>query len=461
MTMITSNKQQIGAGTTDGLVVQPALDSAGNAAKLAFLGGAPAAQLSGPAQSAVTRGLACGSLCTFSTTLTPGGVLTITTTGASMPVITPGTGASWTVAANDIVVLNKPTAQAGLGVGNTRISAVGVVGLTFSNFSGATVTATAGEKYAMVALRSFGAITSVLTPAPVISNSISEQQFTVTGVRAGEVLIVSKPTTQAGLDIMGVRVVSNNVVGISFGNVTAAAVTPTGGETYSFLSLGGLDAVNNEMLVQATVTPGLITSQAVTSVSVTVSTVAASDVVTGVMKPTGQTGVTVTGGFVSAVGAVGLTFVNPTAGGLTPTGAEVYHIKLYRPAPAAPCSVYSVTLSPASVAANTTAEQTFTVTGIVAGTVVWVNSQAPQTGLGIVGCRVSGTNSVCITFGNATAAVITPTASATYVFANFNVPFDAAGVSVAQSAELVSQQQSVLTNALRAALVNHALIPGA
>jgi hypothetical protein len=429
--------------------------------KVAIFGGTPVVQPSGNAQAAITRGLACGSLCTFSATLTPGGVLTITTTGAG---ITPqtGTSASWVVAANDLVVLNKPSAQAGLGVGNVRVSAAGVVGLTFSNFSAATVTATAGEKYAMVAIRGFGVLTATLTPSPVLANTIVEQQFTVTGVRAGEVAIVSKPTTQAGLDIMGCRVVSNNLVGITFGNVTAATITPTAGEAYSVFSVGGMDATNNELLIQANLNPtALITNIGVTTINVVVSTIAASDTVTGVQKPTAQAGLACTGGFVSAAGAVGLVFCNPTAGALTPLLNEVYGIKVYRPNPVAPCTVISTTLSPSSVAANTTAEQTFTVTGIVAGTVVWVNSQAPQAGLGIVGCRVSGTNSVCITFGNSTAAAITPTASSTYVFADFNLPFDTAGVSVAQSASTVDQQQSLLTNAIRSALVALTGIAGA
>lgn len=430
--------------------------------KVSIFGGTPVVQPSGNAQAAITRGLACGSLCTFATALTPGGVLTITTTGASMPVITPGVSASWTVATNDLVVLNKPTAQAGLGVGNARISAAGVVGLTFSNFSAATITATAGEKYAMVAIRGFGVLTAALTPAPVLSNTIVEQQFTVTGVRVGEVAIVSKATTQAGLDIMGCRVVSNNTVGITFGNVTAAAITPTGGETYQVFSVGGIDCVNNELLVQATLsTTAILTAVSVTSINVVVSTIAASDTVTGVMKPVGQTGVGCIGGFVSAAGAVGITFVNPTAAALTPTINEVYGIKVYRPNPVAPCSVYSTTLSPSSVAANTTAEQTFTVTGIVAGTVVWVNSQSPQNGLGIVGCRVSGTNSVCITFGNSTATAITPTPGATYVFANFNLPFDASGNSLVQSGSQVDQQASILTNAMRTALVSLTAMAGA
>lgn len=77
--------------------------------------------------------------------------------------------------------------------------------------------------------------------------------------------------------------------------------------------------------------------------------------------------------------------------------------------------VASVTLSPALVAANTTAEQTFTVPGIKVGdAVVEVNKPTSQAGLGIVGVRVSAANTIGITFGNNTAAGITPTASETY-----------------------------------------------
>ena len=77
-------------------------------------------------------------------------------------------------------------------------------------------------------------------------------------------------------------------------------------------------------------------------------------------------------------------------------------------------SVISVTLSPAAVSANTSAEQTFTVNGLLAGDHVAVNKPSAQTGLGIVGCRVSADNTLAITFGNFTGGSITPTASEVY-----------------------------------------------
>lgn len=76
---------------------------------------------------------------------------------------------------------------------------------------------------------------------------------------------------------------------------------------------------------------------------------------------------------------------------------------------------FSLALSPAAVAANTTAEQTFAVTGLKVGDVVLtVVKPTAQAGLGICGARVSALDQIAITFNNNTAAGITPTAAETY-----------------------------------------------
>lgn len=77
----------------------------------------------------------------------------------------------------------------------------------------------------------------------------------------------------------------------------------------------------------------------------------------------------------------------------------------------------SRTLSPASVAANTTAEQIFAVPNILpTDVVVDVTKPTFQAGLGIVGTRVSSAGNVGITFINATASPIVPTAAEVYQF---------------------------------------------
>jgi hypothetical protein len=76
--------------------------------------------------------------------------------------------------------------------------------------------------------------------------------------------------------------------------------------------------------------------------------------------------------------------------------------------------VLALTLSPASVANATSAEQTFTVKGLHLGDYVAVNKPTSQAGLTITNTRVSADNTLAIAFGNLTAATITPTASEIY-----------------------------------------------
>lgn len=70
---------------------------------------------------------------------------------------------------------------------------------------------------------------------------------------------------------------------------------------------------------------------------------------------------------------------------------------------------FEVVLNPAAVAANTTAEQTFTVTGLGLNDIPLALIKPSATaGLGVVGIRVSAINTLAVTFINATAGVIDP-----------------------------------------------------
>lgn len=71
---------------------------------------------------------------------------------------------------------------------------------------------------------------------------------------------------------------------------------------------------------------------------------------------------------------------------------------------------YTSALTPTSVAANTTAEQTFTVAGLSTNDLVFVNKPSLNAGLGIVGTRVTATDTLGITYINATGGGLTPTA---------------------------------------------------
>jgi len=433
------------------------------ATELVGMHGAVQAQLSGPAQAALTRGVPAGVIATYVSTQSPSAV-NANVTGERQFTVQTGTGATMLVAATDLCYVNKITAQAGLGYGNVRVSASNTAQVTFSNFTGSQITPTSTEAYTLVALRGLPSTSVTLSPAAVPANSTVEQQFSVTGIPAGALVAVSKPTSQAGLDIGGVRVISNGVVGVTFINVTASPITPTAAESYTFWALFGLDAANNDIYAQMNAgTVGAIGAGVVASGGATTFTgVLATDAVTGWFKPTSQA---------AATNAAILAGALPTANtltpyfagigsGLTPTAGEVYQFRLSRLNPVAPLVLYTPTLTPVAVAANTTAEQTFTVPGLVAGTPVWINKPSYTVGLSIVGVRVSAANTLAVTYGNTSAASITPPSEA-YTVGNFQVPTPGAGNCVYQTVYRAGEALATLVNAVRASLVGKGVMAGA
>lgn len=73
------------------------------------------------------------------------------------------------------------------------------------------------------------------TQAQVSANTTVARNFTIAGLKAGThyPLAVFKPTEQAGLAIASQRVSADNTLTITYENNTAAAITPTAGETYA------------------------------------------------------------------------------------------------------------------------------------------------------------------------------------------------------------------------------------
>jgi len=136
------------------------------------------------------------------------------------------------------VVVNKPTAQAGLGITNVRTVSAGVVGITFENFTAATITPTASQSYAFFAAREVAiapvmkTVTASLAPVAVAPNTTAEQTFTVAQVPSTAQVYVNKPSLTTGLGIGTARVSAANTVAITFINNTSATITPPT-ETYT------------------------------------------------------------------------------------------------------------------------------------------------------------------------------------------------------------------------------------
>lgn len=268
-----------------------------------------------------------------------------------------------------------------------------------------------------------------VTATSVAPNTTAEQTFTVTGVATGQVVVVTKPTTDAGIGIVGMRVSATNTVGITFANDTAATITPTAGQTYAF------DVVPVAMVISAALTPAAVAPNTFIEQDFNVGGLPANAPVV-VNKPTAQAGLGIVGVRMVSAGVVGITFANFTAATITPTAAETY--SFFAAAAISLAAVFrsfTQTLTPASVAANTTAEQTFTVPGLPAGSQVVVNKPSVTTGLGIGNARVSALNTLAIEYVNNTSAAIVPP-SEVYTIGSFPAALAAAGSSTAFNGEV-------------------------
>lgn len=78
---------------------------------------------------------------------------------------------------------------------------------------------------------------------------------------------------------------------------------------------------------------------------------------------------------------------------------------------------YEQELDVTSVAANTTSEQTFTVSGLTTRDAVFVTKPSHNTGLGVVNARVSAADTLALTFMNTTAGAIDPSAETYFIVA--------------------------------------------
>lgn len=81
----------------------------------------------------------------------------------------------------------------------------------------------------------FMAITATIDPASVATITTVEQDFTVTGLLAGDIVVaVNKPTCTTGLGICNARVKAADTLSLTFVNPTAGSVN-AGSETYTLL----------------------------------------------------------------------------------------------------------------------------------------------------------------------------------------------------------------------------------
>ena len=80
-------------------------------------------------------------------------------------------------------------------------------------------------------------------------------------------------------------------------------------------------------------------------------------------------------------------------------------------------TIFEEALNPASVAANTKARQTFTVSGLTVNDIITVNPPSLTAGLDVIGFRVSAANTLELVFWNSTGAPIDEPSGTYLIFA--------------------------------------------
>ena len=281
--------------------------------KIGFFGATPVVQAG---STGSLRG-AVGTVTVYATTQSPTSVAPNTAAEQALTV----TG----VATGQLVIVNKPTAQAGLALATARVSATNTIQVTFANDTAATITPTASETYIVTAIPASMLLTAVLSPAAVQPNTTAEQTFAVAGVGGGAAVAVNKPTAQAGLAILGARAVGAGLLGITFANLTAATITPTAAESYLVFAQQGISLQPIEQVITAALTPVAVAPNTSAEQTFTVPGLPSGTPVI-VNKPSAQNGLSIGGARVSALNTLAITFVNNTAATITPTAAEVYSI---------------------------------------------------------------------------------------------------------------------------------------
>lgn len=342
-----------------------------------------------------------GTLTKYQVTLTTGSVGATTTLETTSTV----TG----ILAADVIAVNKPAAQTGLGIAGYRVSAANAIGVNYTVISSGAITPTSTDAYDVIGISSNYTTTAALTPAAVPATpSGAEQLFTVPGALLGSFPVVNKPTNQAGLGISNIRVTADDQVGITFLNNSTGAITPTAAETYAFAFLPTLVPSDRSLVYKFTPATTAVGASTTVDVTTAVTGILADDIISGVSKPSAQAGLGITGYRVSSAGNIAVQLYEGSSA-VTST-LEAYAATVQRKIAKSPFVVTTQTLTPTSVAATTTAEQTFTVNSLNVSSSVLVSKPSFTPGLHVVGMRVSAASTLAITFQNSNTTAVVPPA---------------------------------------------------
>ena len=179
---------------SDGVVLGQSI-----AAKVGLYGGPAIPQRSVPMQANI-QGLGSGMLSTSVLSFTPAAV-GANTCVEQLFAISPTTGVFCETSTDFVLCVNKPTANAGVGIIGTRISATNQVAMNFNNVSTASIQPTQPENYQTVIAHGVPIITQNWKPTAVASMTTSEQIVSVMGSGAAGTAIINSAGQVVGVNI--------------------------------------------------------------------------------------------------------------------------------------------------------------------------------------------------------------------------------------------------------------------
>jgi hypothetical protein len=343
-----------------------------------------------------------------------------------------------------VFVANKPSHQAGLGIGSVRCQTTGIYTMEYVNVCATTaITPTATDVYDIIEFKQSPLTATATVTAPLLlPQSTNEVVVTVgTGIALpGYAVVVNKPTAQttAGSPVvvpaMAARVVGVNQVAITMGNcaTTAAGVTPTS-EAYNFAFVPQINATNPLIVYGCPAAQAAVTASSLVETSAAVTGTVLTDIVIGVQR--NSTAISVSSsvlsvGRVTSANSITMTYANvASTGSFTDTTTGIYPVTLLRQNALNPVQMYYPLLNATTCAATTTIEATTTVTGLIVSSSVIVNKPTYTPGLVVLNARVSAANTLAVTYGNFTTNSISVPAEV-YTVANVQLQGPGTGVTV-------------------------------
>lgn len=339
----------------------------------------------------------------ISANLTPAAVVTKTTSEQVFTITPSGAAATATIS-------NKVVTQVSVTAGGAGYHSVPETVFTSATGSGASgVAIIVGGVVVGVQVTAGG---SGYETAPTVSfvggNNIA----------LGMVVAVNKAAYQANLGIGNVRVAGNNQIAITYFVNGAANITPTANETYKIYAFNKIPAASP--IIQITANLANLTAAAANAsnkTDITVEGIAAGDMLLVMNKALASP--LLFGGGNCAANTVTIHY-GAGVPGATPANG-VYSVGVLKNDIPAPVNIGSISVTPTSIGANTSAEIVFTLpTGftVQANSTITVNKPTHTPGISILGARANSTTTVGITYQNNTAVAIVPPAE-TYLIANF------------------------------------------